>query len=223
MELVSVDMPLRPAKNGTVLTDEERTRLGLKLRALRVERGLRQVDAAEKAGLSVGTLQAIEGTRGHVKDDNVEKLAKIYGTSALKILKKIDEPVTPTNPLLKGLNEEHLDIAQRYKDARKRVRAAIELILSREDDSQLATVLLQIAALPPESRAHLEQVLAATDLDSPIFALAHRIGALRADDLRTLGDYLDLMDRQRTATGSTTTKPLAKASTTKTKRAPGKS
>jgi len=201
-----------------MLTDEERTRLGLKLRALRVERGLRQIDAAKKAKLAVGTLQAIERNHGNVKDRNLDELAKVYGTTVLKILNKVDEPISPTNPLLKGLNEEHLDIAQRYKDARKRVRAAIELLLTRVDDNRLAALILKLETLAPDALTHLEHVLLTAPPDDPIYSLADRIVALSPGDLELLLEYLDQMETKKTAAAPPTTKAAPKSQAAKTKR-----
>ena len=153
MELVTVDSPDEPPKNWR-MTDAERVRIGRKLKALRIERGLDQIPAAEKAGISVGTLQAIEVPKKHdVRDSNIEKYAQVFGTTVTKLLKP-DAVLLPTDPRLDDLNDEHLDVARAYMRAKRRPREAIELLLSHPPaEDALINLLLRLATLPPE-RVH---------------------------------------------------------------------
>ena len=161
MELVTVDGVGGDAKNWR-MTAEERQRAGRKLKARRVERGLKQLEVAAdpKLGISIGTLQAIENASYAVRDTSYEKYARFFGTTVTKLLRE-DEPrsLTPADPLLKDLNEEHLEIARQYMRARKRVRAAIETILTHPDEEPLTAILARAATLTPELRAHLRHLL----------------------------------------------------------------
>ena len=104
MELLRVDTSPEPPKNWR-MTDAERERIGRKLRALRIERGLDQIPAAKKAGLAVATLQAIEKNRqkNPVKDSNIEKYAQIFGASIRKLLKS--DEIATADPRFAEFNE----------------------------------------------------------------------------------------------------------------------
>lgn len=201
MELVAVDVLSIAPKNGR-MTKEERKRIGRKLRALRTERGLDQVDVAadpKADGISVGTLQAIEGAWYEVRDQNIEKYARFFGTSMTKLL-KADEPkaVTASDPLLKDLNEEHLEIARSYMRARKRTRASIELLLNHPDEEHLTSVIIQLGKLSPDALAQLETVLAAGPGET-IFGLMERIRqrlAIDPDFMKLLEESLGVLDKQ---------------------------
>jgi len=141
------------------MTDAERERIGRKLRALRIERGLKQVPAAEKAGIHVGTLQAIESNWHGVYDSNIEKYAAIFGTSARRLLKP-DDVITPSDPRLADLNEEHLEVARSYMRARRDVRKGVEVLLSHPAiDEALARLLVKVCTLPPERVSELARLL----------------------------------------------------------------
>jgi len=159
MELVAVDTPGVQPKNWR-MTDAERERIGRKLRAMRIERGLDQIPAAEKAGLSVGTLQAIENNRKRhpVKDGNIERYAQSFGTTIRRLL-KADE-IAPTDPRLDDLNEEHLEVARSYMRARRDVRHGVEVLLSHPaSDNALAQLLVKVCTLPPERVSELARLL----------------------------------------------------------------
>jgi len=152
------------------MTTEERTRVGRKLRALRTERGLHQADVARdpKADISLGTLQAIEGNWYEVRDTNIEKYARYFGTTCKRILAD-DQPraVASTDPLLQDLNEEHLQIARSYMRARKRVRACIELLLAAAPGTEepLTSVFMKLEKLPADRLAKLDTFLSSTPDD----------------------------------------------------------
>lgn len=163
MELVSVDdSGQRP--NNVRMTHDERVRIGLKLKSLRVEKGLDQAQLAEekKLDISVGTVQAIENAKYEVKDSNIEKVARFFGTSLRKLLQPDGAIIEPTNPLLKGLNDEHLEVARWYMQARKRTRELIDALMSRGDDARLTNIFLRVEQLPPESWPELEKWIATT-------------------------------------------------------------
>ena len=183
MELLTVDARDDRQKNVLVTVEELRI-VGPKLRGMRVARRLKQSDVPKdpKAqGLKLGTLQAIESAWYGVRDVNVEKYARFFGTTRDQLLQP-DKPktLTPTDPLLKDLNDEHLDIARRYMRARKRVRTAIELLLSDHPQEQRLTLLLEhLERSTPEQLARVEAWVAAED---PIASLLERIRLRCATD-----------------------------------------
>ena len=194
------------------LTPEIRGRIGRKLRALRVERALHQADVAAKIKLGIGTVQAIEGNWYDVRDQNIDKLARFYGSTLARLVKPEEsKAVTPDNPLLKGLNEEHLQIAQGYRDARKRVRAAIELVLQHPEEEQLTNIILKLETRSPETLARIDALLTAAD--DRIFEIAERV--LRRPDFATfIRDTLDQYDKKAAtvdAVTRTATKPTKKS------------
>jgi transcriptional regulator with XRE-family HTH domain len=194
MELVTVDAGWIPPKNWR-MTDAERQRIGRKLKALRIERGLDQIPAADKAGISVGTLQAIERNRQQhpVKESNIDKYALAFNTSVRKLLRS--DEIAPTDPRIVELNDEHLEIARSYMVAKRRPREAIEVLLSHPPaEEALSALLLRLATLPPE-RVHeldrwltvaphllplLEQVWRRMLIDPAYVAVLHEGATVRA-------------------------------------------
>jgi hypothetical protein len=175
MELVTVDAPETAPKNYRV-TKDERKRLGRKLRALRIERALNQSDVVKdpKANdLSLGTLQAIESAWYEVRDQNIEKYARFFGTSMQKLLRADEPKVAPTDSRFQDLNEEHLELARQYMRARKRIRAAAEIVLAQGDDD-LAGVVLKLATVVPADLHHMTVILDSS-LVSAVLALADRL------------------------------------------------
>ena len=159
MQLVPVDTLGYEAKNWR-MTEAERPRLGLKLKALRIQNKLKQETAAEKAGISTSTLQAIENNRqkNPVKVENFEKYAAIFGTSVRKLLKS--DEITPTDPRYDDLNDEHLDVAYWYMRAKRRPRQVVDVLLAHpEIDDAIAKIVLHLATLPPERVQELERWL----------------------------------------------------------------
>jgi len=212
MELVAVDSSGPDAKNVRV-THDERVRVGRKLRAMRIERGLDQVEVARdpKVGMSVGTLQAIEGAWYDVRDHNIEKYAQFFGTSLTKLL-RAEKPVAPTDPLLRDLNEEHLEVARHYMRARKRVRAAIELLLAQPTE-QLSAVVLKLEGLSADRLTQIEAILS---IDDRLATLLDRVRQRVLSDPGFLG-LLD--DTLAMLTPQSKTKAAPKKSAAPTRRA----
>jgi transcriptional regulator with XRE-family HTH domain len=201
MELVAIDGSGVATKNVRV-TKEERVRIGRKLRALRVERGLDQAAIAADAKVGIGTLQAIEGAWYDVRDHNIEKYARFLGTTLTKLL-KADQPqvAAPSDPLLKDLNEEHLEIARSYMRARKRVRTCIELLLTHPAEEALTSLVMKLERFPADHLARIEGMLY-VDPDGMIGHLLERVRLLLLTDddfVGLLEGTLEQLDRQRVA------------------------
>jgi len=212
MKLVAVDAASLRPKNVRVTIDELR-RVGRKLRGLRTERGLRQADVVadkKSGGLSIGTLQAIEGAWYEVRDTNVDKYARYFGTTREQLLAD-GPPVAAADPLLDGLHEEHLDIARRWMRARNRVRAAVEHLLSSPaHEDQLAQLVLTLAGAPPERLALVAAWLAT---DERTLQLVERVRARLRDP--NYPAYAALIEGGLTLTTQPTPKVDTQTRTTK--------
>jgi transcriptional regulator with XRE-family HTH domain len=80
------------------VTQDDRIRVGRKLRLLRTVKDLDQIVLAKKAGVSVGTLQAIERALYPVKDRNIEKVARALGTSCAPVFLSSDDAAAAVTP-----------------------------------------------------------------------------------------------------------------------------
>jgi transcriptional regulator with XRE-family HTH domain len=165
IQAVSVVDARRVTKNGPVLDAAKRKRIGARLRALRVEQGLDQIEVAQLAQISPGTLQTIEWGVRENRETNIDKVARVLGTSLDALEQK--PHVDPTDPLLKGLNREDLEIARDHHEASSAVRERARSILRDRDP----------LALPDPS-------------DEEIEALAHRVARLTAERRQLLIDLL---------------------------------
>lgn len=156
------------AKNRRVLDEPNgprRKRIGSRLKALRVEQGLHQVDVARRAKISTGTLQTIEwGARAN-HEANIDKVARVLGTSlaALEQTPHLD----PADPRLKGLNREDIDIARAYHEASTVVRQLAKQLLQEQDPQALpaptsaeaAARAARIAKLNPTQRQFIDGLI----------------------------------------------------------------
>jgi len=141
MELSGFDCDT-PAPNNEGVVQTDRVRIGRKLRALRVEAGKYQIEIAQALKIHVKTLQAIENAWYEVKDSNIERYARYFHTSLTKLLVSETKPPSLAHPLLKDLNDEHLEIAHAYMKARRRTRQGIELLLRLPATEALSGLLL---------------------------------------------------------------------------------
>jgi len=124
-------------KNGRVIDDidpDVRKRIGGRLKALRNQQHLDQIEVASLAGVSTGTLQTIERGIRKNRGENIAKVAKVFGTT-LKALAQ-QEQIDPTDALLAGLNREDFEIARAYHEATSTVRHQAAQVLLRERDLQ---------------------------------------------------------------------------------------
>lgn len=101
-----------------MLSDRE---IGKRLRTVREAKGLRQGDTAERIQIARTTLVAIEQGKRRVRSDEIQRLARVYGTSVNGILRQ--EAV-------------HLDLAPRF---RKLPRSSEQ---AREDAAKLLNRLV---------------------------------------------------------------------------------
>jgi transcriptional regulator with XRE-family HTH domain len=176
-----VDGGFDTPKNARMTTDE-RKRIGLRLRAMRVERGLDQAEVARRAKVAIGTLQSIENATRETRDSNFEKVARFFKTSLIE-LREGDRTVPPTDPLYSGLTKEDVRIARRYHDSETSVRNLAQRLLTGE----LSEAVINFA-----------QRVISGDLAEAQLALADRIARLSSDRRTTLEELLEgLEDAER--------------------------
>lgn len=148
MRLLTVDDYTHRANNQPMKLAE----VGERVRVFRLEKRWTQAALAKKANVSLGTVQALEDAvnRSRPRQTSPEKLQAI----ARALGKSVDDlirdrgVIEPSNPLLKGLNDEHLEIAQWYMRARKRTRELVDDLVAKPDDPRLIQLLLRIERLP---------------------------------------------------------------------------
>lgn len=158
MQLVTVDDTGHIPKNGR-MTKEDRKRIGGRLRALRVEKGWDQIAVARKAKVAIGTLQSIEGAVREVRDSNIEKVAKVFGTSLRDLLQGPDA-VAATDPMFAGLNREDLQIARAYQKATTPMRQLVHRLLRNDGEHErLSTLMMRVSQVSADMLPHVETLI----------------------------------------------------------------
>jgi transcriptional regulator with XRE-family HTH domain len=119
----------------TYMDGQLRARLGARLKGLRVERGLHQAQLAERAQISVGTLQGIEGGHRNTRRRILDRVAQALGTSVQQIVREgvargLDTP---------ALNPEDLQIAWAFHHAATPTRAQARALLLPADTQDLSS------------------------------------------------------------------------------------
>lgn len=143
----------------------DRKRIGARLKGLRVEQGLDQVEVARRAAISPGTLQTIEWGARENKLSNIEAVARVLGTT-LDALERKPE-INPGDPLLAGLNREDLEIARLYHDAASTVRTQARSLLRARDPreppeaalAEAEALVALIAKKPQAAREAIDHLL----------------------------------------------------------------
>lgn len=161
MRVLSIDDFTQAANNRRMNLRE----IGQRVKLRRVELNWTQGKLAEEADVALGTVQALEAAAllpKHKKPrqtspENLQKIAKALQRS-LDDLIADRRPIDPKNPLLEGLNEEHLEIARSYRNARRHVRERIELLLGNKEDDRLTKLIVLLYKLPPEDLDLVEQL-----------------------------------------------------------------
>jgi len=149
------------------LSLQDRVLVGRKLKALRIEAGLQQRQAAVKCDLSVGTIQAAETNKWPVGVENLDRYAALFGTTVHDILAPPPPAPPPApDPLVVGLNREHLVIARKYALALRDQRAAVEQLLDADERASevFARVVQWLVTCTPEQREELVTLVGRGDL-----------------------------------------------------------
>lgn len=128
--------------------------IGARVRALRLKRKLTQKDLATLAKVAPNTIRGLERASTETRRPQYKRIVEALGTTTT-MLERPDEPITADHPLLEGLHDEALQIAQAYSRAPTRTRLRVErLLLAAEADRGLA-VLERIEHL----NAHRQETL----------------------------------------------------------------
>lgn len=149
-------------QNNLPMTKDERKKIGSRLRAMRIEKTWNQEDVARRAKVAIGTVQSVEGAWREVRDSNVEKVAKVFGTSVRELLQSVDT-ITHADPLLERLNREDLAVARHYHDAPTPLRQlTLRLLRSEIEHDRVAAIVVRLTQVSPELLLRLEDLIEKT-------------------------------------------------------------
>ena len=122
-------------KNGDVIDPVLR---GKRIRDLRIKLGMTQAQLAEKADVTENTVRGLEKGTLETRRPKYEAIVEALDTTT-ELIERADQPIAEDHPLLSGLNDQDLQIAQAYSRARTPTRLRIErLLLTNEQDPVLA-------------------------------------------------------------------------------------
>lgn len=123
--------------------ERELLEMGERIRELRVQHGYKQQWIADKVGVTLRTYQFWQAGKSPPEQENLEKLAKLFGVSPKYILRgETPDPVT---------NGHATDLSARVDEIAKQVNELHALLLGDGDAelvAGLAARLLQAAELP---------------------------------------------------------------------------
>ena len=116
--------------------------LGRRLRTLREARGLRQSDAAARIQVARTTLVAVEQGKRRARNEEIQRLARLYGTSANAILR---------------VEAVHLDLTSRFRELpggsepiRQEAARLLDRLVSAEVELENALGVHRPRTYPPE-------------------------------------------------------------------------
>lgn len=134
--------------NGVVLSSETRERVGLRLRALRLQQDLKQKHVANRARIATNTLQAIERNRYAVGAALIERVANSLETNLVQLTQEQPE----VDPRVAGLTPEDFTVARAFHDATTDVR---QVVLAALRDPQPLEPRAALATQITERAMHL--------------------------------------------------------------------
>ena len=111
------------SKNGS-MTKEQLQQFAETLRTGRAKLGLNKSDFCQQADITPNTLRALERGAQHPNPETIDRLARLLGTTATAITngKRV---IDASDPLLKDLNDEDLEMAQRFHHAPMRMKERV--------------------------------------------------------------------------------------------------
>ena len=181
MRILTVDDYAQRAKNRPMNLRD----VGNRVRARRTEQRMTQMQLAEKARVGLGTVQALEDAVNRKRPrqtspENLQKIAKALDWQLDDLLTD-NKMIEPSNPLLKGLNDEHLEVAQWYMKARKKTRAHIDALMAHGEDDRITSLMTRLQNMSPEARRAIEDFIptaeAVTAVESPTTAPIKKTGS----------------------------------------------
>lgn len=141
------------AKNDKVI---DPVVLGERVRALRQKKKWTQKQLAARAHVTENTIRGLERGTLQTRRPKFEAIAEALETTT-DLLLSTDQPITEDHPLLVGLNDDDLRVAQAYSRARTPSRLRVERLLLSPEDA-LAALFTLLEALPIESLELLRRV-----------------------------------------------------------------
>jgi transcriptional regulator with XRE-family HTH domain len=127
--------------------------LGERVRTLRLKRKWTQKQLAKAAHVTENTVRGLERGTLATRRPKFEAIALALDTTT-DLLQRTDQPIAEGHPLLDGLNDDDLRMAQAYSRARTSTRLRVEKLLLANNDAGLA-ILERILALDDDRRQRL--------------------------------------------------------------------
>ena len=148
--------PKSPDGHNTRVVDPQV--LGERIKELRRKRKWTQKDLAAAAHVTENTIRGLEHGTMQTRRPKYEAIVAALGTTT-ELLERADQPITDDHPLLVGLNDQDLQIAQAYSRARTTTRLRVErLLLTNTLDAGFA-IGDRVLALDDTRRERLLQAL----------------------------------------------------------------
>lgn len=124
------EVSLRQVTYDTFLDDALRQRVGLRLRGLRNERALLQAELAERADVSLTSVQTVEYGVRRVRLTTLDAIARALGSSLDQLVAEQDPYHVPA---IGKLNTEDLQVARLFHDAPTETRTRVLHLLKRRE------------------------------------------------------------------------------------------
>jgi len=208
MELVDLDALRTGQKNDSVYPNA-----AARVIEWRRKHGkMSQIRFAQKAGISVGCLQALEGVQRDTRRPQMDKVAKAMGLTYAELTAGDAEPVKATDTRFKDLLPDDLEVAHMYQRADGTLKVAVRRMLveyyRRANEALKDPLRLPLDANFHEQRhgdrrvvdrrATAAQREQATVLNERVTALLQRLLRLAPDaldDLEALADEGSSVDQ----------------------------
>lgn len=128
--------------------------LGERIRELRLKKKWTQEQLAEVSGVAENTIRGLEKGTLHTRRAKYVAIARALDTTT-DALERATGPVSETHPLLVGLNEHDLRLAQAYSRAPTRLRLRIERLLLASAEDRGMDLLDRFDSLDPHRQEGL--------------------------------------------------------------------
>lgn len=151
---LAVATKISPTENVVVI---DRFTLGKRVRDLRLKKSWTQQQLAAAAHVTANTVRGLERAYLDTRRPKFEAIAAALGTTP-DLLLRADQPITPDHPLLEGLNDDDLRLAQAYSRARTPTRLRVERLLLTGTDAGLL-FLERFERLDDHAQTHLRLAL----------------------------------------------------------------
>ena len=144
-QLVTVDWQLRTLKNDSV-----NKAVGKRVKRLRQEKDLSQLQLAKLAKVTANTLRGLEKGTLNTRWPKLTRIAQALGTTAEALIHGDDE-VPETDPLKKDLKREDYRIAQLYHHAETDVRNLARHVLNEEVIERAVRIAVRLSKVKDQA------------------------------------------------------------------------